>query len=104
MSYTNGIGTSQNTFAPESAATSGTSAAASTTQVSLNTAGAPGSAEAASVDHTKLSAFGGALARAMCESDVRMDKVSALQQAITGGTYHVAASDVAEKMVNSLII
>jgi anti-sigma28 factor (negative regulator of flagellin synthesis) len=32
-----------------------------------------------------------------------MDKVAALQQAIAGGTYNVSASDVANKMVESLL-
>ena len=104
LSYTNGVGTSLNPFAPETAATSGASATAGPAQVSPNHAGVSGSAVSVSADRTKLSAFGGALAQAMSESDVRMDKVSALQQDISGGTYRVSASDVAGKIVDSLLM
>ncbi len=57
---------------------------------------------ASGVDSAKLSAAGLA-SQATDTSDVRMDKVAALQQAIAGGTYNVSASDVANKMVESLL-
>ncbi len=37
------------------------------------------------------------------ESDVRTEKIAALQQAIASGTYNVSASDVADKIIGSLL-
>jgi len=57
-----------------------------------------------SVDYTSLSAAGGlAASQSTDTSDVRMDRVTELQQAIAGGTYNVPASAVADKMVESLL-
>ena len=53
------------------------------------------------VDQANLSVAGGLAAQG--GSDVRLDKVQALQQAIAAGTYHVSASDVAGKIVDSLL-
>ncbi|HEY5056784.1 MAG TPA: flagellar biosynthesis anti-sigma factor FlgM [Acidobacteriaceae bacterium] len=103
MSYTNGIGNTQNPFATETAATSGTAQTERTASVSLSNSAAPGTSPANAADHTKLSGFGGALAQVLSTSDVRMDKVTALQQAIAAGTYNVSASDVADKMIRSLL-
>jgi negative regulator of flagellin synthesis FlgM len=61
------------------------------------------SATAGSADSAKLSAAGGMASQATDTSDVRMDKVAALQQAIASGSYSVSASDVADKMVESLL-
>jgi anti-sigma28 factor (negative regulator of flagellin synthesis) len=36
-------------------------------------------------------------------SDVRLEKILPLQQAIANGSYHVAASDVAGKLIDSLL-
>lgn len=104
MSYTNGIGNSQNPFTAETNAASGPAQTERTAPVSVAnaaTAGAPGSI---ALDHAKLSGFGGALAQALTQSDVRMDKVTALQQAIAAGTYNVSASDVADKIISSLLM
>jgi negative regulator of flagellin synthesis FlgM len=56
-------------------------------------------------DQASLSTAGGLIAQAISgsNSDVRTDKVAALQQAIANGTYHVASSDVAGKIVDSLL-
>lgn len=53
------------------------------------------------VDQATLSVAGGLVAQA--GSDVRLDKVQALQQTIAAGTYRVSASDVASKIVDSLL-
>ncbi|WP_162538113.1 flagellar biosynthesis anti-sigma factor FlgM [Granulicella sp. WH15] len=37
------------------------------------------------------------------DSDVRTEKIAALQQAIADGTYNVSASDVADKIIGSLL-
>ena len=104
MSYTNGIGNSQNPFAAETNATSGPAQAERTASISLSNSAASGSSVSFAVDHAKLSGFGGALAQALTQSDVRMDKVTALQQAIAAGTYNVSASDVSDKIISSLLI
>ncbi len=44
-----------------------------------------------------------AVAAAAGVSDVRTDKVAAIQQALTGGTYAVSPSDVAEKPIDHLL-
>ena len=53
-------------------------------------------------DQASVSVLGGLVARAASTSDVRLDKVSALQAAIAGGTYKVAAGDVAGKIVDGV--
>lgn len=37
-------------------------------------------------------------------SDVRLDKVASIQSAIQAGTYNVSASEVAKKLLQSLVI
>jgi negative regulator of flagellin synthesis FlgM len=46
---------------------------------------------------------GAALVQAFSGSDVRGDKVAALQQAISSGTYNVASSAVADKLMSALL-
>jgi negative regulator of flagellin synthesis FlgM len=103
LSYTNGIN-SQNPFAVETNATSGPAQTERTASVSVANAATAGTAGSTAVDHAKLSGFGGALAQALTQSDVRMEKVTALQQAIAAGTYSVSASDVADKIISSLLM
>jgi anti-sigma28 factor (negative regulator of flagellin synthesis) len=43
------------------------------------------------------------LASALAGSDVRMGRVTELQQAIGAGIYNVSASDVAGKMMSALV-
>ncbi len=43
------------------------------------------------------------MSQALEISDVRSAKVAALQQAIASGSYKVSSSDVAEKMIDSLL-
>jgi negative regulator of flagellin synthesis FlgM len=104
LSYTNGIGNSQNPFAAETNAASGPAQAERTASVSVANAATAGATLSTAVDHAKLSGFGGALAQALTQSDVRMEKVTGLQQAIASGTYNVSASDVAEKIISSLLM
>jgi negative regulator of flagellin synthesis FlgM len=40
---------------------------------------------------------------ALSGSDIRTDKIAALQQAIAAGTYRVSSSDLADKMIASLL-
>ncbi len=50
-----------------------------------------------------VSSTGGLVAQALSTSDVRLDRVTALQQSIQSHSYSVPASDVASKIVDSLL-
>jgi negative regulator of flagellin synthesis FlgM len=54
-------------------------------------------------DQTDLSSAGGLVAQALESSDVRTTKITALQQAISAGDYSVSSSDVADKIIQSLL-
>jgi negative regulator of flagellin synthesis FlgM len=54
-------------------------------------------------DRATLSSAGSEVSQAASESDVRMDKVSAVQAALAAGTYNVPASAVAGKVVESML-
>ena len=97
MSYASGIGSLQQAINPISSAETKPAATASTPN---------GDELVTSVKHTdeaNLSSAGGIVAQALEGSDVRTAKVVALQQAIADGSYNVSSSDVAEKMIQSLL-
>ena len=54
-------------------------------------------------DQTNLSSASGLVTQALEGSDVRSDKVAALQQVIAAGTYSVSSSDVADSIIDSLL-
>ncbi|HEV2647574.1 MAG TPA: flagellar biosynthesis anti-sigma factor FlgM [Acidobacteriaceae bacterium] len=54
-------------------------------------------------DSAKVSLAGAMLSQATSGSDVRFERVAALQQSIAAGTYNVSASDVASKLVDALL-
>ena len=54
-------------------------------------------------DQTNLSSTGALVAQALEGSDTRSAKVAALQQAVAAGTYSVPSSDVADKIIQSLL-
>jgi|GEM_PF-3195357 len=54
-------------------------------------------------DQTNLSSTAGLVAQALESSDTRSAKVASLQQAIAAGTYNVPSSDVADKIIQSLL-
>ncbi len=68
---------------------------------------APSGARSASAatdgDQTVLSSTSALLARALSGSDVRTEKVAALKLAIDSGSYQVPASEVAGKLIQSLL-
>jgi negative regulator of flagellin synthesis FlgM len=55
------------------------------------------------LDQTSLSSTGGLVAQAMEGPDIRSAKVASLQQAIAAGSYSVSSSDVADKIIQSLL-
>jgi negative regulator of flagellin synthesis FlgM len=96
----NGIGSSQQLpVTTESIATSGAVRTARTDAP----AGTPTSVSANGVDQASVSGLANVVAQALSGSDVRMDRVTTLQSAIAAGTYNVPASDVAAKLLSSLM-
>ena len=99
MSYTNGIGNLQQALS-SIAPTQPASQATESTEVSQQRKAANPAKQA---DQTNLSSAGGMIAHALEGSDVRTDKVAALQKSIASGNYNVSSSDVAGKMIDSLL-
>jgi negative regulator of flagellin synthesis FlgM len=54
-------------------------------------------------DKANVSALATHVAQSAATSDVRMDKVTSIQNALQAGTYHVPASDVAQKIIASML-
>jgi negative regulator of flagellin synthesis FlgM len=54
-------------------------------------------------DQTSVSSTAGLVAQALEGSDTRSAKVASLQQAISAGNYSVSSSDVADKIIQSLL-
>ncbi|HEY1498730.1 MAG TPA: flagellar biosynthesis anti-sigma factor FlgM [Acidobacteriaceae bacterium] len=54
-------------------------------------------------DRTTLSAAASLAAAAGPDSDVRMEKVAAIQQVLASGTYNVSSSEVAGKMIDHML-
>jgi negative regulator of flagellin synthesis FlgM len=54
-------------------------------------------------DRTNLSSASGLVGQALAASDARLDKVAALQSVIAAGSYNVQSSDVADKIIYSLL-
>lgn len=102
MSYINGIGSLQQ---PLRSATPATTQPLS--QVTESTEASPQRKVAAApgkqADQTNLSSASGVIAHALEASDVRTEKVAALQKAITSGSYNVSSTAVASKMIDSLL-
>ena len=66
-----------------------------------NAAAAGGSALAS--DRATLSDAGSEVSQTASESDVRTEKVTAVQAALAAGTYNVPASAVASKVVDAML-
>jgi negative regulator of flagellin synthesis FlgM len=54
-------------------------------------------------DRATVSAAGAQISQPGSDADVRWEKVAAIQQALADGTYDVPASEVATKMVDSML-
>lgn len=62
-----------------------------------------GSASSLSSDSATLSSAGSEVSLTTSTSDVRMDKVAAVQSALAAGTYNAPASAVASSMVDAML-
>jgi flagellar biosynthesis anti-sigma factor FlgM len=65
--------------------------------------GAATPAAGSAADEATLSTAASAAAQAAPDSDVRMEKVTEIQQALAAGTYNVPASAVADKMMSQML-
>lgn len=97
MSYTNGIGSLQQALSSIASTKPATNAATSETNRGMSPQ------TSVQEDQANLSSTGGIMAQALGISDARSAKVAALQQAIASGSYNVPSSDVAEKIISSLL-
>jgi negative regulator of flagellin synthesis FlgM len=59
--------------------------------------------EALASDKAQLSVVATQVAQSSTTSDVRLDKVASIQSALQAGTYDVPASDVAQKVISSML-
>lgn len=71
--------------------------------VSAAQSSAPASGSAPTADHATVSAAGTGISQSSANSDVRWEKVAAVQQALNNGTYNVPATAVASSVVNSML-
>jgi negative regulator of flagellin synthesis FlgM len=102
MSYANGINSLQQTTNLITASEATPSAPVSVSD-GVSKASAVSVANVEHVDQTNLSSTGGLVAQALETSDTRSAKVASLQQAIAAGSYSVSSSDVADKIIQSLL-
>jgi negative regulator of flagellin synthesis FlgM len=56
-----------------------------------------------SSDQATLSSLASAASAVAPDSDVRMEKVAAIQQAVASGTYSVPSSEVAGRMIDHML-
>ncbi len=102
MSLSNGIGSLpglSNSVTPASQ----TAPAGKDQQVKTTAVTAPATAKFnQAADQAVISTTSNLLTQALSASDVRLHKVLPLQQAIASGSYNVASSDVADKVITSL--
>jgi negative regulator of flagellin synthesis FlgM len=80
--------------------TTNPSASVSQSQNPNNTTAASSGLES---DQATFSAAGNEVSQAIADSDVRPEKVAAIQSALANGTYSVSASAVASKMVDAML-
>jgi negative regulator of flagellin synthesis FlgM len=102
MSYASGINSLQQTISSITPSDAKPAAQVNASDsVSKSSAGSIANVER--VDQTNLSSTGGLVAQALESSDTRSAKVASLQQAIAAGSYSVSSSDVADKIIQSLL-
>jgi negative regulator of flagellin synthesis FlgM len=102
VSHTNGIGSLQQLPVVADVATSSTSRIGRT-DADTSSGGTQAAQGTTGTDRANVSGTANVVAQALSGSDVRADRVSTLQGAIAAGTYNVPSSDVAAKLLSSLI-
>jgi negative regulator of flagellin synthesis FlgM len=76
---------------------------AARTELASFSVGQDGGGSNPAVDQASLSPTASLVAQALSGSDVRTEKVTALQQSIAAGSYNVPSSDVAGKLMGALL-
>ena len=97
MNYSNGIGDRMQALNPIAPASASQTRPAGAKAAEAKPAGRT------ETDATTLSPTGELISQALGGSDVRSSKVEALQKAIADGSYNVSSSDVAGKIMDSLL-
>ncbi len=72
-------------------------------QTQQQKSGATAGGSALSSDQATFSSAGSEVSQTAGGTEVRMDKVASIQAALAAGTYNVSASDVASKVVDSML-
>jgi negative regulator of flagellin synthesis FlgM len=101
LNYANSIGTQQFPGMEEAAASSNVARTTKTGADAASVANQNGLA--LSFDEATLSSAANLVGQALSGSDVRTEKVAALQQSIAAGTYSVPNSDVAASVLRALM-
>jgi negative regulator of flagellin synthesis FlgM len=96
MSYASGIGSLQQAINSVTPSEAKPAIRASASEGEINE-------KPVASDQTNLSSTAGLVAQALEGSDTRSAKVASLQQAIAAGSYSVPSSDVAGKIIQSLL-
>ena len=81
----------------------GTNAVAPSATQGKTSSTAPSGTTGGMTDRATLSNAASEMSDAAAGEGVRMDKVTAVQQALDAGTYNVPASEVASKVVDSML-
>jgi negative regulator of flagellin synthesis FlgM len=102
MSFASGIGSLQQTISPSASADIKPVVKADRSE-GVAPANGASNENGGNFDQANLSSAGGVVAQALAGSDTRYAKVAAVQQAIAAGSYSVSSSDVADKMIQSLL-
>jgi anti-sigma28 factor (negative regulator of flagellin synthesis) len=102
MSYRNLVTTTQPSIGPTTAALAQIRSAANVPadSIKIDKSSGPGSTQN---DQSTFSYASGLLNEALVGSNDRTVDVEALQQAIGAGSYKVSSSDLADKLINTLI-
>jgi anti-sigma28 factor (negative regulator of flagellin synthesis) len=104
MNRSDGIGTTQWCVDPTGAAARASLSGAGQTEMkSPPTRAKSASGSASQADKVDLSTKIGAMARALTSTDVRVERIAAVRQSIAASSYNVPSSDIAGKLINSLL-
>jgi negative regulator of flagellin synthesis FlgM len=102
MSGESGIGSVQQVVSSTTQLDVKSATQAGSTQVSARR-GAESVSALGQSDRANLSSASGLVGQALETSDARLDKVVSLQDVISAGSYSVQSSDVADKIISSLL-
>jgi anti-sigma28 factor (negative regulator of flagellin synthesis) len=103
MNRRDGIGTAQWHVDPTWHQLRPACVAGRTEMNSLSTLARSASGSASQADEVDLSSAMCAVGRALSCADVRAERIAALRQSITARSYNVPSSDIAGKLINSLL-